>query len=262
METLTEILQAIRDGQVKPSTGERLVRDFFYRDLGHTKIDRSRIHRTGYPEVIYCAGKTVEQVVDILEAILERDAGDVGESPASPQEPPLLCTRVTEAQAEAALARFPELRWNRLGRVIFSRPKPPEETGHYIAVVTAGTSDQPVAEEAAVTAEVFGNRVERVFDVGVAGIHRLMDKIELVRGSKVLIVAAGMEGALPSVVAGLVNKPVIALPTSVGYGASFGGLSALLAMLNSCAPGMTVVNIDNGFGAGYVAGMINSLEKM
>jgi NCAIR mutase (PurE)-related protein len=253
MDTLTEILQAIRDGKVEPSAGEGLVRDFFYRDLGHTKIDRSRIHRTGYPEVIYCAGKTVEQVVDILEAILGRSAQ---------QEPPLLCTRVTETQAEAVLARFPELRWNRLGRVIFSRPKPPEETGSYIAVVTAGTSDQPVAEEAAVTAEVFGNRVERVFDVGVAGIHRLMDKIELVRGSKVLVVAAGMEGALPSVVAGLVDKPVIAVPTSVGYGASFGGLSALLAMLNSCAPGMTVVNIDNGFGAGYVAGMINSQGKL
>lgn len=250
METLTEILQAIRNGKVEPSEGERMVRDFFYRDLGHTKIDRFRIHRTGYPEVIYCAGKTVEQVVDILEAILGRTAQ---------QEPPLLCTRVTEAQAEAMLARFPELRWNRLGRVIFSHPKPPAETGHYIAVVTAGTSDQPVAEEAAVTAEVFGNRVERIFDVGVAGIHRLMDKIELVRGSKVLVVAAGMEGALPSVVAGLVDTPVIAVPTSVGYGASFGGLSALLAMLNSCAPGMTVVNIDNGFGAGYVAGMINSL---
>ena len=256
MDTLEEILKAIQNGAVEPAEGEKLVRDFFYRDLGHTKIDRHRIHRTGYPEVIYCGGKTTEQVLDILEAILGRDAG---ESPAAPQEPPLLCTRVSAALADAILARFPDLIWNSLGRVIFSRPKPPAKADSYIAVVTAGTSDQPVAEEAAVTAEVFGNRVERVFDVGVAGIHRLMDKIELVRGSRVLIVAAGMEGALPSVVAGLVDKPVIAVPTSVGYGASFGGLSALLAMLNSCAPGMTVVNIDNGFGAGYVAGMINSM---
>ena len=172
----------------------------------------------------------------------------------------ILATRATESQYEEIRKLCPDAVYNSLARTITVRKKVMETPDSYIAVVTAGTSDLPVAEEAAVTAEIFGNRVERIVDVGVAGVHRLFNKLDVIRGAKVIVVAAGMEGALPSLVGGLVDKPVIAVPTSVGYGASFQGIAALLSMLNSCAGGVCVVNIDNGFGAGYMASMINKLR--
>ena len=172
----------------------------------------------------------------------------------------ILATRATEELYEEIKQMCPDAIYNFLARTITVQKKVMETPDSYIAVVTAGTSDLPVAEEAAVTAEIFGNRVERIVDVGVAGVHRLFDKLDSIRGAKVIVVAAGMEGALPSIIGGLVDKPVIAVPTSVGYGASFQGIAALLSMLNSCAGGVCVVNIDNGFGAGYMASMINKLR--
>ncbi len=246
MESLTDIISMIQKGLLGLEEGEKKVRDYFYRDMGHTKLDLQRMERTGYPEVIYCERKTAGQVLDILGALEESTM-------------PVLLTRVTAEQAESVKARYPEAEFNPLSRTFAFHPLAPRDGSAYIGIITAGTSDLPVAEEAAVTAEVFGSRVKRISDVGVAGIHRLLDKLEIIRGARVLVVVAGMEGALPSVVGGLVDKPVIAVPTSVGYGASFGGLSALLGMLNSCSPGVAVVNIDNGFGAGYLAGMISSL---
>jgi NCAIR mutase (PurE)-related protein len=202
--------------------------------------------RVGHPEVIYCAGKTVEQITDIVACMLEHDTN-------------ILATRASREIFDAVHELSPEAEYHETARAItiMRRKQEPPET--YIAVITAGTCDIPFAEEAAVTAEVFGNRVERIFDVGVAGIHRLMDKLDLIHKARVCIVVAGMEGALASVVAGLVDKPVIAVPTSIGYGANFGGISALLGMLTSCAGGVTVVNIDNGFGAGWAASIINKL---
>ncbi len=271
MQTLRQLLEEIRSGNIEPQRAEEMVRDFFYRDLGHTKIDTYRRRRTGYPEVIYCSGKTAGQIREILLAMGIPEgteapppgSGDAGRKTAadadSAETAPLLLTRLEEDKAARIIKRFPSADWNPLGRTICFGTKLVPNDDTYIAVITAGTSDLPVAEEAAVTARVFGSRVERISDVGVAGIHRLMDKLELIRGARVLVVAAGMEGALPSVVAGLVDKPVIAVPTSIGYGANFGGLSALLSMLNSCSAGIGVVNIDNGFGAGYLAGMINTM---
>jgi NCAIR mutase (PurE)-related protein len=193
---------------------------------------------------VFCQGKTVEQVVAIVERLQARTGGFLG-------------TRVEHAQAEAVLQRFPATQWNPEGRTLWLRsPDQPEPQGVPVLVVTAGTSDLPVATEAAVTAQAWGARVERLNDVGVAGLHRLLGSAEVLRRAGAIIVVAGMEGALPSVVGGLVDVPVIAVPTSVGYGASFSGLAALLAMLNSCAAGVTVVNIDNGFGAGVAAARI------
>jgi hypothetical protein len=246
VDGLGEILKQIAEQKLSPGAAEDLVRDYFYRDLGHSKIDSDRRRRTGFPEVVYCAGKTPEQVLDIIESFPDQDA-------------PILLTRLDHDKAEKIQAVHKDFRYNELGRVMSIRPMSVKNPDRFIAVLTAGTSDLAVAEEAAHTAETFGNRVERISDVGVAGIHRLMDKLSLIRRARVLVVAAGMEGALPSVVAGLVDRPVIALPTSVGYGASFGGLAALLAMLNSCASGISVVNIDNGFGAAYLASMINNM---
>jgi pyridinium-3,5-biscarboxylic acid mononucleotide synthase len=219
-----------------------------FEDLGFARVDTDRRRRCGFPEVIYGAGKTTEEVVAIGRAVLEREGV-------------LLITRVTLAHFEAVVAEFPEARWHaRAGCVTVERVPLPKLTGS-IGVICAGTSDLPVADEAAVTLEIFGNRVERITDVGVAGIHRLLVERERLEACHVLIVVAGMEGALPSAVAGLVSKPVIAVPTSVGYGASFGGLAALLGMLNSCGSGVTVVNIDNGFGAAYAAANINRLAQ-
>jgi pyridinium-3,5-biscarboxylic acid mononucleotide synthase len=246
MKKLSEILAAISSGTLTPEEGEERIKKYFIRDAGHSNLDLRRAERTGYPEVIYCERKTVSQILEIVEVFHEAPG-------------PLLLTRVTPEQGDAVCRRFPEGVWNELGRTVAFHPENIKNTERYIGIVTAGTSDLPVAEEAAVTAEIFGNRVERINDVGVAGIHRLFGKIDTIRNARVVVVAAGMEGALPSVVAGLVDKPVIAVPTSVGYGASFGGLAALLGMLNSCSPGISVVNIDNGFGAGYLAGMINSM---
>jgi NCAIR mutase (PurE)-related protein len=215
-------------------------------DLGFAQVDSHRALRKGFPEIVFGAGKTPEQIVKIAGKLLEA-------------EPHVLVTRITAQHARALRRKFKDAVHHELARCVTIDRKPLPRRPGTIAVVCAGTSDLPVAEEAAVTAEIMGNRVERVNDVGVAGVHRLFSRLESIQRANVVIVVAGMEGALPSVVAGLVSKPVIAVPTSVGYGASFGGLAALLGMLNSCAGGVTVVNIDNGFGAGYAASQINAL---
>ena len=219
-----------------------------FTDLGFARVDTDRRRRCGFPEVIFGLGKTPVQVAEIAKVILENG-------------PVLLVSRATEEQWRAVAACFSEARWHASARCIsVERTKLPILDG-YVAVVCAGTSDIPVADEAAVTLEVFGNRVERFTDVGVAGIHRLLAVRDRIEAANAVIVVAGMEGALPSAVAGLVSKPVIAVPTSVGYGASFGGIAALLGMLNSCGSGVTVVNIDNGFGAAYAAAQINRLAQ-
>jgi pyridinium-3,5-biscarboxylic acid mononucleotide synthase len=215
-------------------------------DLGFARVDTDRRRRTGFPEVIFGLGKTPEEVTRIAAVILRRD-------------PVLLATRVSRAQADAVQAEFPAAVFHERARCLTIEREPLPKCSRAVGVVAAGTSDLPVAEEAAVTLEIFGNRVERIYDAGVAGIHRLLVETERLRECAALVVVAGMEGALPSVVAGLVDKPVIAVPTSTGYGASFGGLAALLGMLNSCGSGVTVVNIDNGFGAAYAAATINRL---
>jgi NCAIR mutase (PurE)-related protein len=212
--------------------------------LGYAVIDTERSNRTGIPEVIYAAGKTPLQVAEISERMNKRGI-------------PVLATRAEKEVFEAVREKIPDAVYYEMAKAIVYQPQKPELSEGYIAVVTAGTSDMPVSEEAAITAEFLGNRVERIYDVGVAGIHRLFDRIELIRGASVIIVAAGMEGALASVVGGMVDKPVIGIPCSTGYGANFGGVSALLSMLNSCAAGVSVVNIDNGFGAACQAHLIN-----
>ena len=215
-------------------------------DVGFAQVDTHRALRKGFPEVIFGGGKTPEQVAKIAAKVLEH-------------EQRVLVTRVNGEHARLLRKKFRRAVHHQLARCVTIEKKPLPKRPGTIAVICAGTSDLPVSEEASVTAEVMGNRVERVIDAGVAGVHRLFNRLEAVRRANVVIVVAGMEGALPSVVAGLVDKPVIAVPTSIGYGTSFGGLAALLAMLNSCASGVTVVNIDNGFGAGYAAGQINAL---
>lgn len=217
-------------------------------ELGFAKIDNQRTERRGFPEAIFCEGKTPEQVARIIEKMNEGTRN-------------ILATRASLEMFETVQVLVPEAEYHELARLIIVRKEEiSPDPDRVILVISAGTSDIPVAEEAAMTAELMGHRVERVFDVGVAGIHRLFAQQEKICSANVLVVAAGMEGALASVVGGLVSKPVIALPTSVGYGASFGGVAALLGMLNSCAAGVSVVNIDNGFGAGRLAGMINSMR--
>jgi pyridinium-3,5-biscarboxylic acid mononucleotide synthase len=212
--------------------------------LPFATIDHHRALRQGYPEVVFASGKTPDQVLAIVERIAARGEG-------------FLVTRLAPEMREPLRGRFPDVELNELARTAYLAPQTPPPVGRgTILIVTAGTSDLPVAEEAAVTAKALGNRVERLTDVGVAGIHRLLARTDALAGASVIIVVAGMEGALPSVVGGLVSVPVIAVPTSVGYGASFGGIAALLAMLNSCASGVTVVNIDNGFGAAFAASRI------
>ena len=213
-------------------------------DLGFAQVDTHRALRKGFPEVIFAAGKTADQVLKIADRLLKH-------------EQRVLITRVTPEQARKLRRKFKLAVHHELARCVTIEKKPLPRRPGTIAIICAGTSDLPVAEEAAVTAEIMGNRVERVSDAGVAGLHRILGRLETIQKANVLVVVAGMEGALPSVVAGLVSKPVIAVPTSVGYGASFGGLSALLTMLNSCASGVGVVNIDNGFGAGFLAHLIN-----
>lgn len=212
-------------------------------DLGFAKVDIDRAKRRGFPEVIYCAGKTKEHIKDIARQLI-RNKQD------------LLLTKLEKDKFSYLKKTFPRLKYNSLARLgsLTNIKKSPKGLA---VVISAGTSDMPVAEEAVVTLEVMGNCILKFYDVGVAGVHRLMHNIEVIRKAKVIVVVAGMEGALASLVSGLVSSPVIAVPTSCGYGASFGGLSALLSMLNSCSPGVTVVNIDNGFGAGYFASLIN-----
>lgn len=219
-----------------------------YEDLGFVKLDHHRRMRQGFAEVVFCQGKTVEQVQTIVEKLALHNGS-------------ILATRATKEMYEAVKQVAPDAKYHELARTIsIERQKKPVDKERFILVMSAGTSDIPVAEEASITAEIMGNEVKRVYDVGVAGIHRLLDQHQFIEQANVLVVVAGMEGALASVVGGLASKPVIAVPTSVGYGASFGGLAALLSMLNSCAAGVAVVNIDNGFGAGRLASMINHMR--
>jgi NCAIR mutase (PurE)-related protein len=241
-----KLLEGFRAGAVGRDEVLRAFQAAPAEDLGFAMVDTHRALRKGFPEVIFGAGKTPEQVVKIAAKLLER-------------EKRILITRVTPVHARLLRKKFKDAVHHDVARCVTIGRAPERRRAGTIAVLCAGTSDLPVAEEAAVTAETMGNRVERVADVGVAGMHRLLSHLDRIQRANVVIVAAGMEGALPSVVAGLVSKPVIAVPTSVGYGASFGGLAALLAMLNSCGSGVTVVNIDNGFGAGYAASQINAL---
>lgn len=244
---LLSLMQAVRSGAVAPEQAADQLADLPYSDLGYAKVDHHRAIRNGYPEVIFCQGKHRSHIQGIVRDMLAHS------------EQNILATRADAATYQAILEVTPDATYYELARIVVVKRREIPVSETFVAVVTGGTADIPVAEEAAVTAEVLGNRVERIFDVGVAGIHRLLAHTEKLQAANVLITVAGMEGALASVVGGLVDKPVIAVPTSVGYGASFGGLSALLCMLNSCASGISVVNIDNGFGAGYLASMINQM---
>ena len=253
--TLSEILEAYRAGELDQSATETAITGRFFQDLGHSTVDTDRSRRTGNHEVIYGEFKTPSQIADLVAVMHGADKDADGTS----NTQNVLVTR-TNAEAFAAVkAVAPDAVFHPEARLISSIRLPVPEKSTRVAVVTAGTSDIPVAEEAAITAEFFGSPVLRINDVGVAGVHRLLARTEEIRSARVVIVVAGMEGALPSVVGGLVDKPVIAVPTSVGYGASFSGITALLGMLNSCASGVSVVNIDNGFGAGFLANMINGL---
>ncbi|HHV99452.1 MAG TPA: nickel pincer cofactor biosynthesis protein LarB [Clostridiaceae bacterium] len=245
-DSLRQLLENVKSGQIDIDSALNELKKLPFEDLGFAKVDHHRNLRNGYPEVIYCQGKTVEQIKAIVQKLMEKDNN-------------ILATRAEPQVYEGIKEITDDVIYYEIARIVVVKRREILATDKIITVVTGGTSDMPVAEEAAVTAEVLGNKVERLYDVGVAGIHRLLANIEVLSRANVLIVVAGMEGALASVVGGIVDKPVIAVPTSVGYGANFGGLSALLAMLNSCASGVGVVNIDNGFGAGYLASMINKL---
>ena len=249
--TNTEAIQLLEQFRAGTVSREKILQAFQaapIADLGFAQVDTHRALRKGFPEVIFGAGKTPEQVVKIAGELIEREQN-------------VLVTRITIEHAKALKKKFKHAKHHELARCVTIEKKPLPKRAGYIAVICAGTSDLPVAEEAAITAEIMGNCVERITDAGVAGLHRILSKLELLQRANVLVVVAGMEGALPSVVAGLLSKPVIAVPTSVGYGASFGGVAALLGMLNSCGSGVTVVNIDNGFGGGYAASQINALGE-
>ncbi|WP_068673639.1 nickel pincer cofactor biosynthesis protein LarB [Oceanobacillus sp. Castelsardo] len=245
---MEDILRKVQEGSISIEEAKNKLAS--YEDLGFAKVDHHRKKRQGIPEVIYGEGKTVEQIISILEAIKAKE-NDV------------LITRISEEKAKQILEVHPEFTFEKLAQILYwkSTKNTNENSDGYIAILCAGTSDLKVAEEAAVTAEVMGCNVRRFYDVGVAGIHRLLDQAKEIQQATVSVVIAGMEGALPSVVGGLVSHPVIAVPTSVGYGANFKGLSALLTMLNSCASGISVVNIDNGFGGAYNAVLIDRLAR-
>jgi len=242
----TRLLEKFRAGGVSREEVLRAFQAAPVADLGFAQVDTHRALRRGFPEVIFGAGKTPEQVLKIACTLLE-------------QEQQVLVTRITPEHARLVRRKLRKAVYHKTARCLTIETRPLPKRAGVIAVICAGTSDLPVAEEAAITAEIMGNRVERIADVGVSGVHRLLGRLSSLQRAKVLIVVAGMEGALPSVVAGLVSRPVIAVPTSVGYGAHFGGLAPLLGMLNSCGSGVSVVNIDNGFGAGYAASQINAL---
>lgn len=245
---LRRLLQQVKDGELDVAAALDRLKSFPYDDLGFAKIDTHRDLRRGFPEVVFCMRKSVDQVAGIFAAA----AGD---------ERRIMATKATPDFFSAVRAKCPDAVYREAAQIILSAELPQTVTKKRVTVVSAGTSDIPVAEEAAVTAEVMGCPVDRLYDVGVAGIHRLLSNRETLFQANVIIVVAGMEGALASVVGGMVDRPVIAVPTSVGYGASFQGLAALLAMLNSCAPGVAVMNIDNGFGAGYFAAIVNLGEN-
>ncbi len=238
------ILEAVQKGELDIQAAATQLQGF--EDLGHSRVDTIRAERNGADEVIFGQGKATEHIIEIIGSLNARGQN-------------ILVTRIEQPTADAIIQAYPNANYNSLARLLSITNTERDPVHSKIAVVCAGTSDLPVAEEARLTAEFYGNPVEKVYDAGVAGLHRLLASMDTINSCKVVIVVAGMEGALPSVVGGLVKAPVIAVPTSVGYGANFGGLSALLGMLNSCASGLTVVNIDNGFGAGYAANRINRL---
>lgn len=245
-DNLKKLLEDVKKDAVSIDDALQLLKKLPFEDLGFAKVDHHRNIRVGYPEVIYCQGKTPEQTKSIVARLMEKNNN-------------IMATRASREVFEEISRLTCDAVYHEAARIVVVKVRDVPKSEKIIAVITAGTSDIPVAEEAAVTAETMGNSVDRIYDVGVAGIHRLFANMGQIMSANVIIVAAGMEGALASVVGGLVDKPVIAVPTSVGYGANFGGLSALLTMLNSCASGIGVVNIDNGFGAGYLASMINKL---
>ncbi len=247
-EQLRELLEGVRTGGISPDQAVDRLKNLPYESIGYATIDHHRSLRRGQPETIYCEGKTVEQVRGIVEHMLAEDVN-------------ILATRAAPEVYEAVREIEPAAWYAEQARIVVINRRPVEPSGGVILVISAGTSDIPVAEEAAITAEVMGNTVQRVYDVGVAGIHRLLAHRAAMDKASVIVVVAGMEGALPSVVAGLSSCPVVAVPTSVGYGASFGGLAAMLAMINSCASGVAVVNIDNGYGAGYFAALANQVAE-
>ena len=244
---LKDLLNKLKDGTIETDEAIQKLKFLPFEDIGFASIDHHRQLRRGFPEVIYARGKRVEEIIAIIEKMADKEEN-------------ILITRLTCNKATRIKKHFPSSDYYPTSRILTIEVKPREKKGKgKILVISAGTADIPVAEEAAITATFMGNDVETLFDVGVAGLHRLLQNKDTIINASVIVVVAGMEGALPSIVGGLVDKPVIAVPTSTGYGASFGGLSALLGMLNSCAAGVTVVNIDNGFGAGYAASLINCL---
>ncbi len=245
-QRLRSLLYGVQTGDIEVEAALETLKDLPYQDLGFAKLDTHRHLRLGVPEVIFCQGKTIEQVAAIAHKLIQQNRN-------------IIATRATKEMYERIIAFDVQAEYHDPARVIVVQPEPLPEQKGCIAVVCAGTADIPVAEEAAIVAGALGNTVERFYDVGVAGIHRLLTHRQQIAQATVIITVAGMEGALASVVGGLVDKPVIAVPTSIGYGASFHGVSALLTMLNSCAPGISVVNIDNGFGAAYQAHLINQL---
>lgn len=243
-EKLRRLLEEVREGRKSVEEALEALRGFPFEDLEFARLDTHRALRKGFPEVIFCPGKTPAQVVELMKRLYEKSGR-------------VMATRALPEVVEAVTEAFPEARHFPEARIVFLGEPAPKTGRGTVLVITAGTADIPVAEEAAVTAELLGSSVERLYDVGVAGLHRLIAYQDKLFSANVIVVVAGMEGALPSVVGGLVARPVVAVPTSVGYGAHWGGLASLLTMLNTCAPGVVVVNIDNGFGAGYVAHLIN-----
>lgn len=243
---LTKLMEQVASGKTTPEAAVERLKDLPFEDLGFANIDHHRNLRTGYPEAVFCQGKKPEQIAAIMKGLAEKSKNVIG-------------TRAVKEDYEAVKQVLPKAEFHEDARVIVVMEETAPRREGTIAIVTAGTADIPVAEEAAVTARVLGNKVDRIYDVGVAGIHRLFAKLDRIQSASVVIVVAGMEGALASVVGGLVERPVIAVPTSIGYGANLGGISALLSMLNSCANGVGIVNIDNGFGAAYLASNINRI---
>jgi len=248
-EDITAILEKVKSGEIEVDDAASSLKDLPFKDLGFAKVDNHRSLRNGFPEVIYCEGKSLDEIEGIVKEMLKHENN-------------ILASRASKEVYQRIKKIAPEAVYHERPQMIFIEKQKLEKTKSKILVVSGGTSDIPVAEEAVITAEALGNSVERLYDVGVAGIHRLLGNLDILNDAEVIITVAGMEGALASVVGGLVDKPVIAVPTSVGYGANFGGVSALLTMLNSCASGIGVVNIDNGFGAAYLASTINlQIEK-
>ena len=245
---LKKILEDVKNNELDIDSALEILIDLPYEDLGYAHIDHHRSIRNGYPEVIYCKGKSDEHILGIIDRMNKKNTNILG-------------TRCRKETFEKIIKIYPNAEYEELSQILKIKNEEIKEQGKgKILIVTGGTSDIPVADEAYFTAEFFGNKVERLYDVGVAGIHRLLSNRNIIEEARVIVAVAGMEGALPSVVGGLVDVPVIAVPTSVGYGANFDGLAPLLAMLNSCASGISVVNIDNGFGAGYLASIINKLK--